>query len=86
MRTEVLEEQAWNFVVFNDGTDWLLTYVAGSIGLYEVSIRLNPDELARIRTTPGYATSLADQFRREPERYRARELRPAVTPPSRKPG
>ena len=80
MRTEVLAEEAWNFVVFSYGKDWVLTYVAGSVGLYEVSIRLEADEVERIRITPGYAKSMAEQFRLHPEAYRARELRPAISP------
>lgn len=82
MRNEVLAEQAWNFIVFRYGDDWVLNYVAGSVGLYEVSIRLTEDELARIRATPEYAKSLAEQFRLAPENYRARELRPAVSAPA----
>ena len=80
MRNEILAEQAWNFIVFKHGDDWVLNYVAGGVGLYEVSIRLNEDEVARIRATPEYAKVMAEQFRLAPERYRARELRPAVSP------
>lgn len=82
MRAEVLAEQAWNFVVFRYGDDWVLTCVAGGVGPYQVSIRLNADEVARIRRTPGYAISLAEKFRLEPETCRARKLRPAVSPSS----
>ena len=84
MRTEVLAERAWDFVVFRRGAAWILTYVAGGVGLYEVSIRLNEDEVAQIRAVPAYAKSLAEQFRREPEDYQARELRPAVSPPGKR--
>lgn len=80
MRTEVLAEKAWDFVVFRYGADWVLTYVAGSVGIYEVSIRLNEDEIARIRATPEYAKILTEQFRLKPEDYRAREIRPSVSP------
>ena len=85
MHTEVLAEEAWNFVVFSHGEDWVLTYVAGNVGLYEVSIRRDADELERIRIAPGYAKSLAERFRHAPEAYRARELRPAISPPPRTP-
>jgi hypothetical protein len=60
MHTEVLAEEAWNFVVFSHGDEWVLTYLAGSVGLYQVSIRLDADEVAKIRVTPGYAKSLAE--------------------------
>ena len=80
MQNKVLAEQAWNFVVFSYGADWVLTYVAGGVGLYEVSIRLTTEELAQIRATPEFAKSLAQQFRTAPEHYRARELHPAVSP------
>ena len=79
MRNEVLAEQAWDFIVFKHGDDWVLNYVAGGVSLYEVSIRLNEDEVARIRATPEYAKFLAEQFRIAPECYGARELRPAVS-------
>jgi hypothetical protein len=79
MRNEVLAEQAWNFIVFKHGDDWVLNYVAGGVGLYEVSIRLNEEEVTRIRATPEYAKSLAEQFRLAPESFRARELRPALS-------
>lgn len=84
MQTDVLAEEAWNFVVFKYGDAWVLTYVAGGVGLYEVSSRLNEDEVTRIRVTPEYAGSLAEQFRLAPENYQARQLRPSVAPPVRK--
>ncbi|MGF6273952.1 hypothetical protein ABIB38_002330 [Massilia sp. UYP11] len=80
MATEVLAEEAWNFVVFRHGDDWVLTYLAGSVGLYEVSIKLSKEEVARIRTTPAFAKSLTEQFRLTHEVGRERELRPAVWP------
>jgi hypothetical protein len=80
MPTGVLAEEAWNYVVFRHGDDWVLTYLSGSVGLYEVSIRLSDEEVARIRATPAFAKSLADQFRLNGENYRDRELRPAVSP------
>lgn len=83
MFTEVLTEEAWNFVVFRGGSDWIMTYVAGGVGLYEVSICLSEDETARIRAAPAFAKSSVDQFRQDPHDYQARELRPAVPPPGR---
>lgn len=80
MSTDVLAEEAWNYVVFRYDDDWVLTYLAGSVGLYEVSIRLSDEEVARIRTRPAYAKSLVEQFRLNDENYRDRELRPAVSP------
>lgn len=74
MRSEVLVEQAWNFDVSRHGDDWVLTYLAGSVGLYEISIRLTEDEVATIRANPEYAKALAAQFRLAPENYRAREI------------
>lgn len=78
--SDVLAEGAWNYVVFRHGNDWLLTYLAGSVGLYEVTIRLTDEELGRIRATPAFAKSLADQFRLNGANYCDRELRPAVSP------
>lgn len=78
--SDVLAEEAWNYVVFRHGNDWVLTYLAGSVGLYEVTIRLTDEELARIRATPAFAKSLAEQFRLNDANYRDRELRPAVSP------
>jgi hypothetical protein len=80
MSTEVLAEEAWNFVVFKHGNDWVLTYIAGSVGLYDVSIKLSKEEVAQIRVTPVAAKSLAEQFRLKSEQYSERQLRPAVWP------
>lgn len=80
MSTEVLAEEAWNFVVFKYGGDWVLTYLAGSVGLYDVTIRLSKEEVAQIRAAPDYAKSLAEQFRLQRERYCERQQRPAVWP------
>lgn len=83
MPADVLSEVPWNFVVFRRGDDWVLTYLAGSVGLYEVSIRLTDDEVNRIRAMPVFAKSLADQFRLNSAKYSDRELRPAVSPTHR---
>lgn len=80
MRTEVLAENAWDFVVFRYGDEWVLTYIAGSVGIYEVSILLNEDEVASIRATPKYAKVLAERFRLKPDDYQEREIRPSVSP------
>jgi len=81
MRTEILTEQARNFVVFRHAAGWVLTYLTGSVGLYEVSIRLTEDEVAAICLRPDFAKALAEQFRRAPQDYQARELRPSIFPP-----
>jgi hypothetical protein len=80
MSTEVLAKEAWNFVVFRHDEIWVMTYLAGSVGIHEVSIRLSDEEVAQIRATPDFAKSLAERFRRDVESYRERELRPAVSP------
>lgn len=77
---EVLAEERWNFTVFQQGDDWILTYIAGTVGMYDVSIKLTEIEVAQIRTDAALAKSLAEVFRNGREDFRAREIHPTAWP------
>ncbi len=80
MHAEVLAEERWNFTVFRCGDCWVLTYVAGSVGLYDVSIKLTEIEVAEIRNDVAFARILAENFRKGRENFQDREIRPTVWP------
>lgn len=80
MGMEVLAEERWNFTVFQHADDWILTYIAGTVGMYDVSIKLTEIEVAQIRTDAASAKSLAEVFRNGREAFLAREIYPAVWP------
>lgn len=80
MGMEVIAEESWNFTVFQHGDDWILTYIAGTVGMYDVSIKLTEIEVDQIRTDSASAKSLAEVFRNGREDFLAREIHPAVRP------
>lgn len=60
-----LTKSAWNYTLFdNEQGDFLFTVLCGSVGLYEISIRLTPAETAQYeKDGTTYLDTLADTIR-----------------------
>jgi hypothetical protein len=72
---KVIAEEAWSWMLLNQGEDFLLSVVCGSVGLFERHIQLNEEEkiLYRLRST-GYIANLAEEIRRHPESFSSRYI------------
>lgn len=53
---EMLAEERWSFTAFQHGDSWIFTYIADTVGLYDVGIKLTEVEVANIRAGATQAT------------------------------
>jgi hypothetical protein len=70
---KVIEQEAWSYTLFEDGSRLILSVMAGGAGMFEVPIVLNDDELATYRRE-GIAglSGLISDIRTHPGNFEAR--------------
>jgi hypothetical protein len=77
---KVIAEQAWSYVLMDNGTDWILTYLIGGVVEIDVSIRLSTEEITKIQENPNYLEILLDAAKTNRAAYASREIHPPVWP------
>lgn len=66
---EVLRNQNKMYVLFEDHGNYVLSAMSGGVGMYEMRVRLNSEEVARYRDEgEKFIESLAYEIGREPTR------------------
>lgn len=76
----VIAEQAWSHVLMDNGTDWILTYLIGGVVEIDVSIRLNTEEITKIKENPNFLEILVEAAKTNRAEYANREIYPPVWP------
>ena len=77
---KVIAEKPWAYVLFDDGKDWVLTYLVGGAVEIDVSLRLSEEEIERLKAEPLAIESLVADAKVNRDRYEKREIRPGVWP------
>ncbi|MBY0574883.1 MAG: hypothetical protein K2P84_14480 [Undibacterium sp.] len=57
---KVLAEKSWSYVLMDDGTDWILTFLIGGVVEIDVSIRLTAEEISMIKENPACLDTIVD--------------------------
>jgi hypothetical protein len=72
----ILLEEPWSFQLFsNDAGELYLTVLCGSVGLFELCLRLDEDEISRYREIgDGFIRKLATEIVGDPGRFAARGI------------
>ena len=78
----VIAEERWSHVLFDDGQGWVLTLLMGGVVDIDVSIRLTTQEIAQIRSDPAQLKQLVRSVQQGRNAFAAREIRPPVWPPN----
>jgi hypothetical protein len=76
----VIAEQAWSYVLFDDGKGWVLTFLIGGVVEVDVSVRLNSAEIEAIKTDSAAIKPLLASMQSNRAAYADREIRPPVWP------
>jgi hypothetical protein len=71
MMREILKRKDYSLYEDEKGDLWI-EVVCGSIGLYEVTVKLLPDEVEKYRADPGFLEDLSYMIARDPEKYQKR--------------
>lgn len=77
---KVLAEKRCSYVLMDDGTNWILTFLIGGVVEIDVSIRLTAEEISMIKENPAYLDNLVDAARNKRAAYANREINPPVWP------
>ncbi len=65
-----LIKKPWEYTFTKETSGYLLSVVCGSVGLYEVEVTLNEEQLSKYNATgEAYLDELASQIRKNPERF-----------------
>ncbi len=65
----------WNYSFFEKDTGYILSVICGSVGLYEVNIQLNEEELEQYRIQgAAYIEELAKAIQYKPSLYTERHI------------
>ncbi|WLQ15990.1 hypothetical protein O5O45_08695 [Hahella aquimaris] len=77
---KVIFKEAYSYLLMQDGEDWYLTFLTGGPFVQDISVRLNEQEIARVRDSQVAAAQLAREFLRDSALYEGRRITPAVHP------
>lgn len=72
MALEEITRKDWYYILYRSPEGLLLTVLCGTVAMFEVSVLLTEDEVARYRVDPGYLDELSAAIRFSPDTYRAR--------------
>ena len=69
---EILKEETYTLYEDEKGQKWI-EVLCGSIGLYEVLVKLLPEEVEGFRKSKSFLNDLAFQISKNPEKYKNRK-------------
>jgi hypothetical protein len=71
-----LAKESWNYrLTETESGDLIFNVVSGSVGMYEISIRLTVDEISRYKKQGSlYLKTLADEIRLNESRFSSRKV------------
>jgi hypothetical protein len=71
----VIAEQAWSWLLFEEEAKLLLSIVCGGVGVYDVDFELTGEEIASYRQAGSdYVDQLANSVRAKPAVFESRRL------------
>ena len=79
-KPHIIAEQACSYVLFEHEHSWILTFLSGGVTEYDLSIRLNVEEITAIKKQADYLQILLARFKRDSTSYAGREIQPAIWP------
>ncbi|HEY5761510.1 MAG TPA: hypothetical protein VIU34_37070 [Steroidobacter sp.] len=72
---KVIAEETWSWMLLNKGDDFLLSVLCGSVGLFELHIRLNEAEKSQyLLHDVSYISNLAEEVRLHPAAFSPRHI------------
>lgn len=71
-----LAKESWNYILSeNESGDLIFSVISGSVGLYDIKIRLIADEINQYRKEGKlYLATLANEIRNHESRFDARKI------------
>ena len=80
MTAHVIDDKPWSYVLFDDGTNWILTLLIDGVVEFGVSVRLLPCEIDLIRADRSYVAQLVETVKQHRSAFADREIEPPVWP------
>lgn len=74
MAAEDIARKDWYWILYRSTDGLLLSVLCGTIGMYELTVRLSEAEEASYRADAGYLDELAAAIRYAPDSYRERRI------------
>ena len=77
---KVIFEEAYSYLLVQDGDDWYLTFVTGGPVELDICVKLDEDEIARVSGSQIETARLAQEFQQDRSRFKGRRVVPSVIP------
>lgn len=71
---KVLEKVNWGYILFETEDGTFLRVVCGTVGIFELVIKLTDDEINSYHTIPDFIKNLADTISSNPQSYQYRKI------------
>ncbi|MDG9670418.1 hypothetical protein ONV78_21955 [Hahella sp. CR1] len=77
---KLIFQEAYFYMLMQDEENWYLTFLSGGVGIYDTSVKLNEQEIARVRDNQVAAGQLAREFLQDSTLYQGRRIMPSIYP------
>ncbi|RZJ60014.1 MAG: hypothetical protein EOO45_24940 [Flavobacterium sp.] len=72
---EELSGRSWDYTLYRNGADLILSVVCGTVGIYEVNVKLDKEETRRYEGEgEDYIATFAKSVRNDPNEYTSRHI------------
>lgn len=67
---DIILQKKWNYSLSKDGSDLYLSVLLGSVGMYEINIKLNDDETTEFNQKgEEYIDKLSEEIKNQPSKW-----------------
>ncbi len=71
---EIIAQERWSYTLYKDDERHVISVICGSVGVYEVAIELNDQEINKLNSEHDFIKSLSLSIRNNPDSYKNRKI------------
>ncbi|WDE13514.1 hypothetical protein [Thalassomonas haliotis] len=76
----IVSEKKYSYLLMEEDNEWYLTYLTGGAFEVDICVKLNNEEINKLKETPEFVGNLVENFKTDSSLYEGRRIIPSVRP------
>jgi len=76
----IISEKKYSYLLMEDNDEWYLTYLTGGPFEVDICVKLNDEEIVKLKENPESVSHLIESFKSDASIYEGRRIIPSVRP------